>query len=114
MRTDHRRYEVSLVGTPLRNLEDQELRWNIESKHTGDEFTVKQELAHVTMKHDGEIVVDRDIDPGAVVAQIIIDRAGNLVDVRTDWRPRRRRWGRSGRPRCGRRRRHDRFSCRRP
>ena len=82
VRTDHRRYEVSLVGTPLRNLEEQELRWNVESTHTGNEFTVKQELAHVTMKHDGEIVVDRDIDPGAVVAQIIIDKAGNLVDVR--------------------------------
>jgi hypothetical protein len=82
VRTDRRRYEVSLVGTPLRNLEEQELRWNVQSKHTGDEFTVKQELAHVTMKHDGETVVDADVDPGAVVAQIIIDKAGNLVDVR--------------------------------
>ena len=82
VRTEHRRYEVSLVGTPLRNLEEQELRWNIQSSRSGDEFTVNQELAHVTMKHDGLPVVDRDVAPGAVVAQLIIDKAGNLVDVK--------------------------------
>jgi hypothetical protein len=82
VRTEHRRYEVSLVGTPLRNLEEQELRWNVQSAHTGDQFTVSQELSHVTMKHDGETLIDRDIKPGAVVAQLVIDKAGNLVDVR--------------------------------
>src|SRR5882672_1082187 len=82
VRTEHRRYEVSLVGTPLRNLEEQELRWNIEAKHSGDQYTVNQELAHVTMKHDGETLVDRDVKPGAVTAELVIDRAGNLVDVR--------------------------------
>ncbi len=82
VRTEHRRYEVSLVGAPLRNLEERELRWNIESRHTGDQFTVSQELAHVTIKHDGETVIDKDLAPGAVVAQLIVDKAGNLVDVR--------------------------------
>jgi hypothetical protein len=81
VRIEHRRYEASLVGTPLRNLEDDELRWNLESKRTGDGFTVHQELAHVTMKHDGETVVDKDVKPGAVAADLIIDKAGNLVDV---------------------------------
>ena len=40
VRTEHRRYEASLVGTPLRNLEEDELRWNVESKRSGDGFTV--------------------------------------------------------------------------
>jgi hypothetical protein len=82
VRTDHRRYEVSLVGTPLRNLREQELRWNIDANRSGDQFIVSQELAHVTMKHDEETLVDRDVKSGAVVAQLIIDKAGNLVDVR--------------------------------
>ncbi|HTB77618.1 MAG TPA: hypothetical protein VK762_30450 [Polyangiaceae bacterium] len=82
VRTENRRYEASLVGAPLRNLEERELRWNVESKRNGDQFVVTQELAHVTMKHDGETLVDKDVKPGAVVAQLIIDKAGNLVDVR--------------------------------
>jgi hypothetical protein len=82
VRTDHRRYEAALVGTPLRNLREQELRWNIDAKRSGDQFIVSQELAHVTMKHDEETLVDRDVKSGAVVAQLIIDKAGNLVDVR--------------------------------
>lgn len=82
VRTDHRRYEVSLVGTPLRNLKEQELRWNVDAKRSGDQFIVSQELAHVTMKHDEETLVDHDVKPGAVVAELIIDKAGNLVDVR--------------------------------
>ena len=82
VRTDHRRYEMALVGTPLRNLREQELRWNIDATHSGDQFILSQELAHVTMKHDEETIVDSDVKPGAVVAQLIIDKAGNLVDVR--------------------------------
>jgi hypothetical protein len=82
IRTEHRRYEVALIGTPLRDLEEEELRWNIDAKHTGDGFTVNQELAHVMLKHNGETVVDRDVDPGAIAAQLVIDKAGNLVDVR--------------------------------
>jgi hypothetical protein len=82
VRTDHRRYEAALVGTPLRNLREQELRWNIDTRHSGDQFIVSQELAHVTVKHDEETLVDREVQSGAVVAQLIIDKAGNLVDVR--------------------------------
>jgi hypothetical protein len=82
VRTERRRYEVSLVGTPLRNLEEEELRWNVDAKRAGDQFIVNQELAHVTMKHDQETVVDHDVKSGAVVAQLVVDKAGNLVDVR--------------------------------
>jgi hypothetical protein len=82
VRTDHRRYEVSLVGTPLRNLEEEELRWNVSAKRVGDGYTVQQELTHATMKHDGETLIDQDVKPGAVTAQLIIDRTGNLVEVR--------------------------------
>ena len=82
VRTDRRRYEVALVGTPLRNLREQELRWNIDAKHSEDQFVVSQELAHVTIKHDEETIVDRDVQAGSVVAQLIIDKAGNLMDVR--------------------------------
>jgi hypothetical protein len=82
VRTEHRRFEASIIGAPLRSLEEQELRWNMEAKHTGDQYTINQELAHVTLKHDGETVVDADVKPGSVVAQLIIDKAGNLVDVR--------------------------------
>jgi hypothetical protein len=82
VRTENRRYEASLVGAPLRNLEERELRWNVESKRNGDQYVVTQELAHVTMKHDGETLIDKDLKPGAVSAQLIIDKAGNLVDVR--------------------------------
>lgn len=82
VRTESHRYEATLVGAPLRNLEERELRWNVESKRNGDQFVVSQELAHVTMKHDGETLLDKDVKPGAVVAQLLIDKAGNLVDVR--------------------------------
>jgi hypothetical protein len=82
VRTEHRRYEVSLVGTPLRDLEEEELRWNIAASRSGDEFTVDQQLAHVMMKHDGAVVVDRDVKPGAITAQLVVDKAGNLVDIR--------------------------------
>jgi hypothetical protein len=82
VRTEHRRYEVSLVGTPLRNLEEEELRWNIEASHQGDDYVMNQQLAHVMMKHDGAVVVDRDVKPGAITAQLFIDKGGNLVDVK--------------------------------
>jgi hypothetical protein len=82
VRIDHRRYEVTLVGTPLRNLEEDELRWNIEAQHSGEEYVMTQELAHVTMKHDGAVMVDRDVTPGAIKAQLVIDKGGNLIDVR--------------------------------
>ncbi len=82
VRTVNRRFEASLVGAPLRSLQEKELRWNVETKRTGDEYTMTQELAHVTLKHDGETLVDKDLKPGSVVAQLIIDKAGNLVDVR--------------------------------
>ncbi len=82
VRTENHRYEASLVGAPLRNLEERELRWNVESKRNGDQFVVTQELAHVTVKHDDETLIDKDLKPGAVVAQLVIDKAGNLVDVR--------------------------------
>ena len=82
MRTDHHTFEASLVGAPLRSLDERELRWNVEAKHSGDQYTVSQELAHVMIKHDGETMIDKDVEPGKVVAQLLIDKAGNLVDVR--------------------------------
>jgi hypothetical protein len=82
IRTEHRRYEVSLVGTPLRTLKEEELRWNVDAKKSDQGFTVNQELAHVLLKEDGATVLDADVDPGAITAQLIIDKAGNLVDVR--------------------------------
>jgi hypothetical protein len=82
VRTESHRYEASLVGAPLRNLEERELRWNVETKRNGDQFVVTQALAHVTVKHDGETLLDKDVKPGVVVAQLLIDKAGNLVDVR--------------------------------
>lgn len=85
VRTERRRYEIALVGTPLRDLEEEELRWNIAAhapRGANQPFTIDQELTHVTMKHDGETFVDRDIQPGTVKAQLLVDRAGNLVDVR--------------------------------
>jgi hypothetical protein len=82
VRTERRRYEVAIVGTPLRNLEEEELTWNIGSKIQGDQYLVDQELAHVTLKHDGATVLDKDVEPGKVMAQLVIDKAGNLVDVK--------------------------------
>ena len=82
VRTERRRYEIALVGTPLRDLEEDELTWSVAAHRAGDNTTIDQELTHVTLKHDGETLIDRDIDPGAVKAQLIVDRAGNLVDVR--------------------------------
>jgi hypothetical protein len=82
VRTERRRYEVALVGTPLRNLREDELTWNIGSHTEGDHFLVDQELAHVTLKRDGATVLDKDVPQGAVKAELLIDKAGNLVDVR--------------------------------
>ncbi len=82
VRTEHRRYEVALIGTPLRNLEEEELKWNVEAHKSGEGYTVHQELAHVMMKQDGETMVDCDVKPGAIAADLIIDKAGNLVDVK--------------------------------
>jgi hypothetical protein len=85
VRTERRRYEIALVGTPLRDLEDEVLTWNIAAhapRGADQPFTIDQELAHAAVKHDGETLIDRDIQPGVVKAQLLVDRAGKLVDVR--------------------------------
>ncbi|AKU99906.1 hypothetical protein AKJ09_06570 [Labilithrix luteola] len=82
VRTEHRTYEVSVAGTPVSRREESELRWRVSTTRSGDEFLIDQELEHLTVKHDDKTVADGDLKPGAISAQLVVDHAGNLVDVR--------------------------------
>lgn len=81
-RTEHRTYEVSVAGTPVTRREETELRWRVNTTHSGDEYLIDQELQHLTVKHDDKTVIDGDLKAGAISAQLVVDRQGNLVDVR--------------------------------
>jgi hypothetical protein len=43
---------------------------------------MKQALTHILMKRNGETLVDTDVPEGAISAELVIDQAGNLKDVR--------------------------------
>lgn len=79
--TDRRSYDASVSGTPIRTHEEQTLRWKLRTTRQGSSVIVDEELAHVTLKHGGATLVDRDIAPGAVAGEFIIDRSGAMSDV---------------------------------
>ncbi len=81
-RTERRRYDSSLVGTPLTARREQELRWQVSVDRSGDQYMVTQQLTHLMVKRNDETVLDADVPANAISAQLVIDRAGNLVDVR--------------------------------
>jgi hypothetical protein len=81
-RTEKRRYEASLAGTPISRREEQELRWMVNVGKSGDQYIINQQLAHITMKHNDDTWLDADVQPKSLSAQLVVDRAGNLVDVR--------------------------------
>jgi hypothetical protein len=82
MRTELRHWETSLVGTPLARRQDQELRWQVDVGKSGDQFVISQELRHVTMKHNDATLIDAEVPAGAIAAQLVVDRAGTLKEVR--------------------------------
>jgi hypothetical protein len=81
VRTDKRRREMGIVGAPLRRVDDEELTWNISVEHKGDMYHVKQELVHVSDQRDGRILAEGK-PPQGIAAELVIDKDGNLVDVK--------------------------------
>ena len=81
VRTEKRGYQSSLVGVPSGRREEQELRWQVDVGKAGDQYIVRQNLQHVTMKLNGATVIDGDLAPDAITARLAIDRNGNLTDV---------------------------------
>ncbi len=79
--TDRRSYDASVSGTPIRTHEEQTLRWKLRTTRQGRSVIVDEELAHVMLKHGGATLVDRDVEPGAVAGEFIVDRTGAVSDV---------------------------------
>jgi hypothetical protein len=82
IRREHRKFDVSLVGAPLSRREEQELTWRVNVEKSGERYLSTQVLTHILLKHNDTTQLDADVREGAVSAQLVIDRAGNLVDVR--------------------------------
>ncbi len=81
MRHDKHREERAIVGIPARTVDEHELEWKVDVRKKGDQYRVKQELKHATFKKDGQTLADGDVKDG-IQAELVIDRDGNLVEVR--------------------------------
>lgn len=81
VRTDRHRQERTLAGTAVSSVEENELKWRVAIDKKGDRYHVKQDLAHLTMRQDGKVVADGDVQEG-IRAELVIDRNGNLMEVK--------------------------------
>jgi hypothetical protein len=81
IREDHRKDEIAIVGAPLRRVDEEALRWKVGIKRKGEQYRVRQDLVHVTLKRDGKSLVDSKVEKG-ISAELIIDHDGNLIDVK--------------------------------
>jgi hypothetical protein len=81
VRYDQRREELSIQGSPLRSLAEEELRWNVQIHKSGENYLVDQTLAHASFKHDGQVLAAGDVQR-KIAAQLLIDPQGNLRAVR--------------------------------
>jgi hypothetical protein len=81
VRYDRRREERSIVGAPMRTLDEEELRWKVSIDKSGDHYSVKQDLTHLTLKRNGKVVADGDVKEG-ISAELVIDKDGNLQTVK--------------------------------
>jgi hypothetical protein len=82
VRTEQRTVDYFLVGTPLSRREEQELRWDVGVRASGDRYVVKQMLKHIVVKNNGAAQMDADVPDGAIAAELVMDRFGNLLEVR--------------------------------
>jgi hypothetical protein len=82
-RIERRRFEAALVGTPLTRRHEEELTWKVSIDQSGDQYIMTQQLARATFKRDDKMTLDADFAGTKLIsAQLVIDRAGNLVDIR--------------------------------
>lgn len=81
VRHDRRKQEHEIVGAPLRRVDEEELRWNVTVARGDGGYRVKQELAHLTLRRDGAVIVDGKVKEG-ILAELIIDDNGRLTAVR--------------------------------
>lgn len=82
VRTERRSVEMAIVGTNARSADEEVLRWNVDAHRLNTSSIVDQELAHVTLRHNGRTIVDGAPPLHAVTAQLVLDVSGNLQDVR--------------------------------
>jgi hypothetical protein len=82
VRTEKRDFALGIVGTPLSRREERELKWKVGVAPSSDGYLMKQQLTHILMKRNGETLIDADVPEGAISADLVIDKAGNLKDVR--------------------------------
>lgn len=80
-RTDRHRQERSITGTAINRVDEDELQWKVAVEKKGDQYRVKQDLAHLTMRQDGKVLADGDVKEG-IRAELVIDRNGNLMEVK--------------------------------
>jgi hypothetical protein len=81
VRHDRRKEERAIVGTPLRAVDEDELQWKVEIDRKGDRYHVKQDLVHIALKRDGAVLAEGNVKKG-ISAELVIDRNGNLMEVR--------------------------------
>jgi hypothetical protein len=82
VRIEQRTVDYLLVGTPLSRREEQELRWDVGVHWSGDRYVVKQMLKHIVVKFNGAAQMDANVPERAIAAELVLDRVGNLMDVR--------------------------------
>lgn len=80
VRTDRRSEEVLIVGTPVRRIDDEELRWRSRIERVGDEYRVKQDLVYLSLARNGEPLVEGKV-PEGIWATLLVDEEGTLKEV---------------------------------
>lgn len=81
IRKDRSRQERVIAGSSLRSVEEEALDWKVEVHRKGEQVLVDQRLDGVSLKEDGNVLVEGKAARG-IDAELVIDRNGKLVDVK--------------------------------
>ncbi len=80
VRTDRRSEEVAVVGSPLRQIETDELRWRTQVGREENGYRVTQDLVYLSYTRDGETLLQGEV-PKGISATLLIDPRGELTGV---------------------------------
>lgn len=75
--------EISLVGSPFRQREEQEFVWNVGFAREGDHTVVSHQLQRVALRINGAEVLDGERVPGSGLSvDLVVNREPRVVEVR--------------------------------
>jgi len=79
----YRTQELTIVGTPLRQIEEWKLTWDVELSAEQDAVLMRGNLVALELAVNGAKVLQGDeVAPQKAFVEILFDKAGQVIDVR--------------------------------